>query len=709
VPVDGSPENPVEIIAPGELDRVAARAARPTPGQAAAGNYRKAHVVIGGLSVTIETPLDGIRSGVSPKGVPWAVRMPAHYGYVKGTEGADGDHVDLYIGPEAHRAHRLPVWVVDQVDADTRKFDEHKALVGFTDVAIAKRTYASGFSDGRGMERMGALVRMAFDDFKQWLGGDTKQPLAYGRTAKAKPLLSFSASAAPRTRPDNAPMLLHPGGPGDSMTTTAQARAESPQGAGYVARIIKSVWGRMTPEERLVTMQDAAVASTLELGKATDLLEGGDRAAPGQVEDLFDGPPDDRLETVEAGGPNVSVPAGKVGVGKPQQASGAGAATMEREYSRHAPQTGVQRATEELGAKLAAQGRVMKSLIAFGKSIGDRLSMVEASLPTAGAVDAKAIEAAVAAAVAKAIPQAVSAALGKAIPAVVKAVAQAKAEGETEADKESGEDDEEDDEEADEAESGSGTEIEITNENEEEGEDEAEDDAAKATRKAAAQQRLTAKALVKLAKAAERDSREAMEEGRLAAGKRQHMKAEKRMAKARLHVAVAKSLRDGGVGASMKAIEASIGTVAKALKEAKAKNQDKWPAGKSAAAPVVAPQGEDLAKAVAAMTAAVEKANAGYALMTTNVQGLMAVVGGQSRDPSSGGVPPVGALFKAVPAGKESQINALVSDGTITMRERDKAIDALGYLRVAGVPETVVNAAIDGCSPAVQAILRAAA
>jgi hypothetical protein len=95
--------------------------------------------------------------------------------------------------------------------------------------------------------------------------------------------------------------------------------------------------------------------------------------------------------------------------------------------------------------------------------------------------------------------------------------------------------------------------------------------------------------------------------------------------------------------------------------------------------------------------------------MTTNVQGLMAVVGGQSRDPSSGGVPPVGALFKAVPAGKESQINALVSDGTITMRERDKAIDALGYLRVAGVPETVVNAAIDGCSPAVQAILRAAA
>ncbi len=494
------------------------------------------------------------------------------------------------------------------------------------------------------------------------------------------------------------------------------------QGAGYITRFFKSALGRMTPEERTAMIQDAAVQATLELGKATDLLEGDDRMQPGQVEDIFDGPPDDRLETVEAGGPEGSIPAGRVGVGKPQEASGAGAATMERTYSRHAPQTGVQRATEELGAKLAGHARAMKSIIASCKAFGDRLSLVEA-LPTAAPVDAKAIEAAVALAVAKAIPAAVTAALGKAIPAVVKAVAQAKAEGEKddEKDSESGEEDEEEgeeeDDEAEQTESGSGPEIEIVNENEEEGEDEAEsdeDETKKAARKAAAQQRLTAKALVRLAKAAERDSREAMEEGRPAAAFRSHKKASSRLAKARLHVSVAKALRDGRAGPSTKAIEKSIAGLAKAMKETKAKNQDKWPVGKApvateAAAQAAPAQGADLTKAVAAMTAAIEKANAGYALLTTNVQGLMSAVGGQSRDPSAGGRPPVEALFKASPPGKEAEINRLFGEGAISAQDRDKGIDALGYQRVAGVPESVVKASIDACAPPVQAILRAAA
>ena len=113
--------------------------------------------------------------------------------------------------------------------------------------------------------------------------------------------------------------------------------------------------------------------------------------------------------------------------------------------------------------------------------------------------------------------------------------------------------------------------------------------------------------------------------------------------------------------------------------------------------------------AVKAMTEAVEKANAGYALLTTNVQGLMQAVGGQSRDPSGNGQPPVGALFKAVPASRESEINRLAHEGVISMQDRDKGIDALSYMRVSGVPESLVKAAIDKCPPAVQVILRAAA
>lgn len=723
MPVSGGPDDPVEIVAPGQLDRVAARVRRPSPEQVEAGNYRKAHVVVGGLRLTIETPLDGIRSGVSRDGKRWSVRMPAHYGYVKGSEGADGEQVDVYVGSEAHLVRRYPVWIVDQVDADTRKFDEHKVLLGFPDLETARRTYVAGFSDGRGRERAGALVRMTFDEFRKWLGSDTKKPLAYGRAAKAVHAAPLSASAFRRTPPDTDP-LFHPGGSG-YMPANVQVTADSPQSAGHLVSAIKSLLGLSAPGERAIVLQDAAIAANLELGKATDLLEvGDDHERPGRVEDLFDGPPDDRLRTVEAGGPEGAIPSGAVGVGRPQNASGEGAAPMEREYSRHAPQAGVQQATQELGRKLAGVVRVMKAFSAFGRAMSDRMSAIETALPAAEAVNAETIKAAVSAAVAKAIPAAVAVAVGKAIPGVVKAVAKAKAEDEKEdeTDSESGEEDEEEgeeeDDEAEQEESGSGTDIEIVNENEAEDESEAEsdeDETKKATRKAAAQQRLTAKALLRLAKADERESREATEEGRFAAGKRHHKRAMRRMAKARLHAGVAKSLRDGKVGPSMKAIEKSIGAVAKALKETKAKNQDKWPAGKAAAtsaavaAAPAAAQGTDLAKSIAAMTAAVEKANAGYALLTTNVQGLMAAVGGQSRDQTSDGTPPVAALFKAVPSSMEAQINALAADGKITARERDKGIDALGYLKVTGVPETVAKAAIDGCSPAVQAILRTAA
>ena len=81
----------------------------------------------------------------------------------------------------------------------------------------------------------------------------------------------------------------------------------------------------------------------------------------------------------------------------------------------------------------------------------------------------------------------------------------------------------------------------------------------------------------------------------------------------------------------------------------------------------------------------------------------------QVATPSAGGRPPVEALFKAAPASKEGEINRLFGEGVISAQERDKGIDALAATRVSGVPESFVKANIDGCSPAVQAVLRAAA
>jgi hypothetical protein len=160
--------------------RAAARSAQiPTKAQVEPGNYQKGHLRIGGLPISIETPKGRTRRGIGANGRAWSVRMPAHYGYVRGSVGADGDHVDIYLGPDAHKAPELPVFIVDQVNAKSRRFDEHKVLAGFPTRAAAIATYDAGFSDGLGPKRRGAVCRMSWPAFRDWLAaGDTTKPLA---------------------------------------------------------------------------------------------------------------------------------------------------------------------------------------------------------------------------------------------------------------------------------------------------------------------------------------------------------------------------------------------------------------------------------------------------------------------------------------------------------------------------------------------------
>ena len=138
----------------------------PTQAQKEAGNYSKRKLSFQGLPISIENEKDSERSGVGPDGKPWSVTMPAPYGYVRRTEGMDGDHVDVYVGPSEDSDK---VFVIDQVDADTGEPDEHKCMVGFNTEDEARNTYQKAFSDGRGPDRIGKITPMTMDGFKEWL------------------------------------------------------------------------------------------------------------------------------------------------------------------------------------------------------------------------------------------------------------------------------------------------------------------------------------------------------------------------------------------------------------------------------------------------------------------------------------------------------------------------------------------------------------
>ena len=154
------------------VSRAASETAAPSAAQAKAGNYRKGKVTIHGLPITIETPKGGKRTGKSRDGKEWSVTMRCHYGYINGTVGSDGDHVDVYIGPCPSAE---VVFVIDQQHKSGR-FDEHKCFIGWLNKSAAVRAYRACYSDNS--NRIKAVRTLTIEQFKSWLKrGNTKKPI----------------------------------------------------------------------------------------------------------------------------------------------------------------------------------------------------------------------------------------------------------------------------------------------------------------------------------------------------------------------------------------------------------------------------------------------------------------------------------------------------------------------------------------------------
>lgn len=144
----------------------------PSDAQKEAGNYAKGHIRVQGLDITVENPRGSDRAGKRPDGSEWRHTMSDHYGYIKRTEGADGEQVDAYIGPNPEAAR---IYVVDQLDQQSGGFDEHKVMMGFDSQDAAVAAYRSNFDAGW---KVGPVRDMSVDEFKAWLKeGDTTKPV----------------------------------------------------------------------------------------------------------------------------------------------------------------------------------------------------------------------------------------------------------------------------------------------------------------------------------------------------------------------------------------------------------------------------------------------------------------------------------------------------------------------------------------------------
>lgn len=135
----------------------------PSEAQKEAGNYKKGHLKLDGYNITIENPRGTTRSGKDADGKEWSVKMNYDYGYIRGTEGVDGDHIDVYLSEKPEEGN---VYVVDQIDQRTGKFDEHKVMYGFPTEEAAREAYLSQYEDGW---KIGKVTEVSREQFKKWV------------------------------------------------------------------------------------------------------------------------------------------------------------------------------------------------------------------------------------------------------------------------------------------------------------------------------------------------------------------------------------------------------------------------------------------------------------------------------------------------------------------------------------------------------------
>ena len=172
-PTERSNDSDHSIGATDDPEKVAAERqnvnTEPTDGQKEAGNYKKGHIKVDGYDITIENPKGSTRSGKDASGKTWSVPMHYDYGYIKGTEGVDGDHIDVYLSDEPTKGN---VYVVDQINQNDGTFDEHKVMYGFPSMEAAIQAYKGQYEDGW---KVGTVTEVSRPDFKKWVESSTRK------------------------------------------------------------------------------------------------------------------------------------------------------------------------------------------------------------------------------------------------------------------------------------------------------------------------------------------------------------------------------------------------------------------------------------------------------------------------------------------------------------------------------------------------------
>lgn len=141
---------------------------------------------VGTFDITIEQPEGSIRRGTDANGKQWESKMHNTYGYFRGTEGVDGDHIDVFLSNDMDGWNGAQVFVVDQYNPDGT-FDEHKVMLGFNDASDAKNNYLANYKKGWENGRRIDVSAVSLADFEKWIASSHRKTKPFSEYKSVKP------------------------------------------------------------------------------------------------------------------------------------------------------------------------------------------------------------------------------------------------------------------------------------------------------------------------------------------------------------------------------------------------------------------------------------------------------------------------------------------------------------------------------------------
>ena len=256
----------------------------PTPGQKEAGNYKKGHVQIGTFDVTIEQPVGSVRRGTDANGKEWATTMQNTYGYIRGTESVDGDHIDVFLSTDIDAWNGRRVVIVDQYNPDG-SFDEHKVMLGFNDKSDAVSAYLANYEKGWEKGRRLVFSTAALEDFEKWIESSHRKQKPYHEYKIAGKAEVDESTPGDSVSADDQPLSLD-----DMRQLTAEATAakaaerEQPQSTD---KVVNPSGNKLVTDERYAELRERMrkkLGGQINMGVDPEILAIGTEMAVYHIE-----------------------------------------------------------------------------------------------------------------------------------------------------------------------------------------------------------------------------------------------------------------------------------------------------------------------------------------------------------------------------------------------------------------------------------------